>query len=76
MNSEVLSENFGDEYPLLVDVINSLLVDVSMLCVNSRLEKRQYTRTHVTDFSHAKPKAPFVSKRSRMFAAALYEQRV
>lgn len=29
VNSEVLSESFGDEYPLLVDIINSLLVDVS-----------------------------------------------
>ena len=28
VNSEVLSESFGDEYPLLVDVINSLLIDV------------------------------------------------
>lgn len=27
VNSEVLSESFGDEYPLLVDVINSLLID-------------------------------------------------
>eukprot|EP00752_Nemacystus_decipiens_P003041 g2819.t1 len=27
VNSEVLSENFGEEYPLLVDIINSLLVD-------------------------------------------------
>ncbi len=32
MNSEVLSESFGDEYPLLVDIINSLLVDVSDWC--------------------------------------------
>lgn len=30
MNSEVLSEKFGDDYPLLVDVVNSLLFDVSL----------------------------------------------
>lgn len=29
VNSEVLSEKFGDDYPLLVDVVNSLLFDVS-----------------------------------------------
>ncbi|CAM9655390.1 unnamed protein product, partial [Sphacelaria rigidula] len=27
VNSEVLSEKFGDDYPLLVDVVNSLLFD-------------------------------------------------
>lgn len=30
VNSESLSESFGEEYPLLVDVINSLLMDVRM----------------------------------------------
>lgn len=29
VSSDALTENFGDEFPLLVDVINSLLADVS-----------------------------------------------
>lgn len=36
VSSDTLSESFGDEYPLLVDVINSLLVDVSDTAVQTR----------------------------------------
>lgn len=43
MNSEVLSESFGEEYPLLVDIINSLLVDVSGWIVLLLLCKYVYT---------------------------------
>lgn len=35
VNSEILAEHFGDEYHLLVDVINSLLIDVSTAVVVS-----------------------------------------